>query len=556
MIGTLDHFLARFYLYAFNFPKTMLFFLICFGGIFVYTLYKIKNFSLEKKTLVSKINVLFNALETQHDGYYLWIYDEFGFLKQTHCSRRLSVLLDLKDGMESKFESVLAKFDTENANYLSKSVADMRLDHSPFDMHLIYNNKKFVISGHQVQYSKQIPLIDIVWFSDITDNELEIDRLNGVVSELKYKNSIDECLFNSFPFPVWTRNNELQISNCNEAYLKATHAENLDEVVNSNIELVYDQDPRKAKVFASQVRTTGKTRMVTEYAVMNGKRRRVELFEIPLPDRQTFGFVNDITLLQEAKDEIQRNNEAHDAVLEHLKTAIAIFDENMRLKYYNVSFVNLWDLEVSWLDNSPTYTQFLEILREKRKLPEKRIFDKYRKQELENFTNLTSQKTEEMTLQNGIVLYRTITPHPMGGLFFTYDDVTKTLSKEKDVLLMNENYQKILNQIDIAIAVFGQDTKLKQTNKAYQDLWEFESEEPMGILDVISEQEKFFGENWKSIYREIKTVVSSKSGDIFQITRTDGKVLEFSAHKLPDRGTLLMYREILAVKAHVQGNVD
>lgn len=534
----------------------MLFLLVCFGGLLVFTLYKLKSFSNEKKALVSKINVLFNALETQRDGYYLWIYDEFGFLKQTHCSRRLSVLLDLKDGMESKFENVLAKFDTESSNFLSKSVADMRSDHSPFDLHLIYNNKKFVISGHQIQYSKQLPLIDIVWFSDITENELEIDRLNNVVSDLKYKNSIDECLFNSFPFPVWTRNNELQISKCNEAYLKATHAENLNEVVNSNIELVYDQDPRKAKVFASRVRSAGKMKMETEYAVMNGKRRRVELFEIPLPDRQTFGFVNDITPLQEALDEIQRNNEAHDAVLEHLKTAIAIFDENTRLKYYNVSFVNLWDLDVNWLDGSPTYTQFLDVLREKRKLPEKRIFEKYRKSELENFTDLTSQKSEEITLQNGIVLYRTITPHPMGGLFFTYDDVTKTLSKEKDVILMNENYQTILNQIDIAIAVFGQDTKLKQTNKAYQTLWDFDSEEQLGIIDVIEKQEKFFGENWKSIRKEIKAVISTRSGEVFQIPRTDGKVIEFSAHKLPDRGTLLMYRELLAVKTPVQGNID
>lgn len=534
----------------------MFFLLACFCALFIYTLYRLKNFSNEKKALVSKINVLFNAIETQHDGYYLWIYDEFGFLKQTHCSRRLSVLLDLKDGMESKFETILAKFDTESSQFLSKAVADMRLDHSPFDLHLIYNNKKFVISGHQIQYSKQLPLLDIVWFSDITENELEIDRLNNVVSELKYKNSVDECLFNSFPFPVWTRNSELQISNCNEAYLKATHAENLNEVVNSNIELVYDQDPRQAKVFASRVRSAGKMKMINEYAVMSGKRRRVEVFEIPLPDRQTFGFVNDITPLQEALDEIQRNNEAHDAVLEHLKTAIAIFDENTRLKYYNVSFVNLWDLEVSWLDSSPTYTQFLDVLREKRKLPEKRVFEKYRKSELENFTNLPSQKSEEMTLQSGMVLYRTITPHPMGGLFFTYDDVTGTLSKEKDVILMNENYQMILNQIDIAIAVFGQDTKLKQTNKAYQDLWQLNSEEQLGIFDIIDQQEKFFGENWKSIRKEIKAVISTRSGEVFQITRTDGKILEFSAHKLPDRGTLLMYRELLAIKATVQGNVD
>lgn len=108
---------------------------------------------------------------------------------------------------------------------------------------------------------------------------------------------------------------------------------------------------------------------------MKGKRRWVEASEIPLPAQlysknRTIGFVRDITQEQELQNSLQNHIASHNGVLEHLKTAIAVFDADMRLRFYNTSFMNLWDLEAEWLDSSPTYSHVLDMLREKRRLPE------------------------------------------------------------------------------------------------------------------------------------------------------------------------------------------
>ena len=51
------------------------------------------------------------------------------------------------------------------------------------------------------------------------------------------------------------------------------------------------------------------------------------------------------------------------------------------LSFYNSAFAGLWKLENLWLEQQPTYAMFLDILHEKRLLPEVLDFIAFKNEE-------------------------------------------------------------------------------------------------------------------------------------------------------------------------------
>ena len=65
----------------------------------------------------------------------------------------------------------------------------------------------------------------------------------------------------------------------------------------------------------------------------------------------------------------KQNQNAHLEILASLGTAIAVFDAEYKLVFYNQAFVRLWQLEDNWPEEHPSYGAFLHYLRERRLLP-------------------------------------------------------------------------------------------------------------------------------------------------------------------------------------------
>ena len=281
----------------------------------------------------------------------------------------------------------------------------------------------------------------------------------------------------------------------------------------------------------------------------------MEVSEIPLKKQsdafrsQTLGFARDITAFQDLNDDLNRHIAAHNDVLEHLKTPVAVFDAGMQLTFYNTAFMNLFDLEEEWLDSSPYYTHFIDILRDKRKLPENRDFNAYKAAELHYFSTLVSTREDTMHLPNGLTLLRTMTPHPLGGLLIVYEDVTGHLALERSMNLMNDTQRALLDAAQEAVLVFSNASRVRFVNKAYEKLWnvsakKIEEEQPT-VSEMLEKQKSFFAKSthWESFKEQLYGAIAAHGGDFFEILRPDGKMLEFSASLLPDGGILVIYRD-------------
>lgn len=557
MMTAFDSILTKMMISAFFYPKTLLF--ICFIVVLFCAAAVFLLLKQHKRLLLTeeKLNTAEETLESFPDGCYLWLYDPIGFIRETHCSRRLAVMMDLSQGTESSFDALLEHFTPDSAEALATALNEMRSGERPFMLELqnTPRTKSFLVSGFRTRSAKYKNIIDTLWVQETTDTTKKLASLGEKARELEKENTLFKQAFDSLPFPVWLRSEELQIAACNPAYAKAVHADSPEQAVLLGSELVYEKSPREAKVLAAAARAAGKEKKAREFVVMEGKRRWVEASEIPLPAQlysknKTIGFVRDITQEQELQNSLQNHIASHNGVLEHLKTAIAVFDADMRLQFYNTSFMNLWDLEAEWLDSSPTYSHVLDMLREKRRLPENRDFSAYKTREIKYFTSLVAATEDILHLPSGMTLRRMLTPHPLGGLLITYEDVTGHLTMERSMTVLNETQYTVINHLREAILLFGRDGRLRLANTAYLTLWQISDSDfnkpPLTIVEVIEKQKPFFENenNWEALKEQLLGVITSHTGEIFQILRPDGKVLEFVAAGLPDGGIFVSFLDV------------
>ena len=560
MLTAWDSILAKVIVSVFFHPKTLIF--VCLAVVsaiaaaFSVLIRRLKR----ARFIAEKLNTAELALDAFPDGYFLWIYDSVGFLRKTHCSRRLAVMMNLARGFDSPFDALLEHFSPDGADLLTASLNEMRANDAPFAVELpdAARTRGFRVTGFRNKSAGK-ETVDVLWVREITETTRRLAALENESKSLESRNALLKQMFDALPVPIWTRNEDYQIVLCNPAYAAIARADSPEQAVLRGSELVYEKSSHEAKVIASTARATGKRYDTDEYVVIDGKRRLVNVNEILLPARAgaksgTVGFLKDVTREHELQASLSRQAASHEEVLEHLKTAIAVFDAGMRLQFYNMAFLKLWNLDEKVLDQSPTYPHLLDILRENRKLPENRDFAAYKSREIKFFTTLVSTTGDVMHLPSGVTLRRTLTPHPQGGLLITYEDVTGHLTMERSMTVLNETQHTVLNHLREAILLFGGDGRLRLANEAYLTLWEIGdagfNSRPMTIGEVLDSQKSFFEneDDWESLKEQLLGVVNAHTGEVFQILRPDGKVLEFLAAGLPDGGIFVSFLDVTEVE--------
>src|SRR5205085_9379690 len=112
-------------------------------------------------------------------------------------------------------------------------------------------------------------------------------------------------------------------------------------------------------------------------------------------------------------------------------------------------------------------------------------------------TSRIEPQTELMHLPDDRTLSVSVSPHPLGGLIFVYEDVTDRLALERLYNTLIEVQRETLDNLFEGIAVFGSDGRLKLHNPAYRKIW--------GLSEADLAGEPHFGdivEKTRDLYRE------------------------------------------------------
>jgi len=240
---------------------------------------------------------------------------------------------------------------------------------------------------------------------------------------------------------------------------------------------------------------------------------------------------------------------AHADVLENLQTAIAIFGADQRLRFFNTAYARLWRLDEAWLRGEPDFGSVLEELRAQRRLPEYADFREFKRQRLKLFTSLIEPLEEVAYIPDGTTLHARIAPHPLGGLLFTYEDVTDRLALERSYNTLIAVQRETIDNLLEGVAVIGSDARVKLWNPAFLGLWGLSAEDLAGDVHIgrlvdLTRALHRAGPDWEAERERLVARLTDRVPRRERETRADGKVLEFSSVPLPDGAVLISYVDV------------
>lgn len=492
------------------------------------------------------------TLAACRDGYFAFIYpddrvNDVAFSISERCSRRLAVLLNLSLGIETPFSEVLKNFYKDDAEKIIKYVALLKEDGVSFeDRFDLKNGRKLLLNGVRISGGDGSVYSDIVWFRDISYIAVQIDELQKEKQESEHKERDLRDLVDNLPYPVWMRDPLLKIKLSNRRYQEYAGSDNAEIAGEETLAL------------ASQARDANKPKQKRIYLNQNGEHRCFEVMETPFHFEQsldriaTVGAMIDVSSLDNLRRNLKQNQNAHLEILASLGTAIAVFDAEYKLIFYNQAFVRLWQAEESWLEERPLYGAFLDYLHEKRLLPEVPDYPYFRGEEHKMFTLVTAPKEDLLHLPDGRSLRRIRAPHLKGGLIFAFEDITDRLTARREYNALISVQQEILNNIEEAVLIFAANGRLQFYNQAYVNLWKADEvmlQKDPSFAEILETQKVFFNRvsDWDELKKDILNHVFSSATEAFSLNRSDGLRVEcFSALLSNESIMVLMHKSTTA----------
>ena len=526
--------------------------------VFVIFSMQVKIYKLRRKVYFIKRDrercneLLFSA----KDGYFCFVYpDEKVKDPQKNtigkCSRRLAVMLGLKNGTASSFDEITDAFYKDDAKILKKYVELLHQEGHPFEdmLELKGGNRHICVYGNRVNGADNNLYCDIVWFRDVTAQTDKISDLDAEKQEVESKIKQYENMIDGLNYPLWLRDENLNLIAVNKKYLEFSGQNSKSEVLQNNVELCNTQGELIAKKAAKDAQKNKKLQKKKFNMIRNSDLYNYELQENPyyigdsMDKMGTVGYLLDNTELEKLKRGFERNQNNHLEILGTLGTAFAIFDDKMNLFFHNNAFRNLWGLDADFLDKRPSYSQFLETVREHKMLPATPNFKAYRDDEISIFGNLWETKEDLLHLPDGRTIRRFRSPHP-NGVVFAFEDVSDRLATMRRLNELTDMQKSMLDNLNDAVVIFGVNQRLKLYNRAYLNLWSIDidkmQDEPK-LDKVLSYQKLFFShiDNWEEFKQNM--IANITEGEKFDLSRDDNVNIQVSPLIFYDGSIMVTY---------------
>jgi signal transduction histidine kinase len=327
----------------------------------------------------------------------------------------------------------------------------------------------------------------------------------------------------------------------NAAYARAVEAKNAADAIDRRLELL----DTAARDTIAQTRQgggyTGRLR-----AVVAGARRTFDVLDFPTATGST-GIGIDATEVETLRNVLTRLADAHRRTLDQLSTGVAMFDAEHRLTFYNAAYRALWDLDSAFLDQQPTDSAVIEVLRAARKLPEEQDFRQWKTQLHEAYRAI-EDKEHTWHLPTGRTLRVVTTPNPDGGVTYLFHDVTERLELERRFEELIRVQGETLDNLAEGVAAFGSDGRLRLHNAAFARMWRLT---PQALADrphiekisVLCQPLHGNAPAWQAL-RAIVTAIDSREATPGRIERRDGSVVDCATVPLPDGATLVTFHDV------------
>lgn len=383
----------------------------------------------------------------------------------------------------------------------------------------------------------------VLRLKDIAGYKLELSTIHEQHAALARDIRSSRALLNTLPMPVWLRAADGRLVWVNTAYTAAVDAQSEAEVLERQIELL---ESRQRKSVAKSM-AQGESYRARVHLVAGGERRPHDIVVLPV-DGVTAGAAIDVTAIENVQGELERQIAAYDRTLHRVETAVAIFNRDQQLVFFNDAYRNLWQLDEEWLRSKPTDSGILDRLREQGKLPPVVNYRDWKARVLALYQS-GAELEDGWHLTDGRILHVMAEQRPDGGVTYLFADETERLSLESRYNALIDVQRETLDSLAEGVAVFGTDGRLKLYNVALSNIWKISPRrlaEFPHIEEVIGLARELHADTntWSRIGRAVTAFLDERETFEGQMNRIDMSVVDYALMPLPDGATLLTFADV------------
>jgi signal transduction histidine kinase len=390
---------------------------------------------------------------------------------------------------------------------------------------------------------------------DIAGHRDEVARVLAQHQRLAREVRASRTLLDTLPIPVWLRGKDGRITWVNSAYVKAVEAHSRVEVQERQIELL-EQRQRKT---AARALSRGDSYRGRVSLVVGGERKPHEVTVIPFEDATASAAI-DLTAAERLQGDIDRQIAAYDRTLDRVATAVAIFNHEQQLVFFNEAYARLWKLGADWLKSRPTDGAVLDRLRELGRLPEVVNYPEWKAKVLSCYGE-AAQQEDWWHLPDGRMLHVFAEKRSDGGVTYLYVDETERLALESEYNALIDVQRETLDSLKEGVAVFGPDGRLKLFNSAFAEIWKLSRRElgespHVDELIALARRQYEDAATWSRIGGAVTSFSEKREPLEGQMVRPDNTIIDFAAMPLPDGATLLTFADVTDARRYERALVE
>jgi signal transduction histidine kinase len=342
----------------------------------------------------------------------------------------------------------------------------------PFEAFLTIaaSGKTLLVRGVPADLAVAAPGSVVLWLSDLSDFHADLQNTRQERSEAVAAFEALSALIEAAPMPMWFRRNDDRLMLVNAAYAAATGAEDANDAIARQIELIEPVAGEAAIDAAHRALSTGqmvqRTIPVTAYDI----RRLTRVVDVPVGNSGTAGYAIDLHDLDQARAEARQLAQSQRDMLDRLSSGVARFANDRSIIFTNQPFRRMFGLDLDWLSEFPDFDRVLDRMRDGGRVPETRDYPEWRN-ERANWFAATDMIEEAWLLRDNSHIRTIAQPTPDGGLLLLFEDRTEQirLASARDTLLRVRT--ATLDNLFEGISVFSSDGRLQNWNKRFREIW-------------------------------------------------------------------------------------
>lgn len=424
-----------------------------------------------------------------------------------------------------------------SASALETAIAALREKGAPFDRVIETQ------SGAPLEVrGRKTPTHVIVRFVSLSEVQRAEARLRLENQQLAADYDTLLGMIDGLAMPFWIRSQDGRLKWVNRAYADAAEADGPETAVRDGKELLGTQ----ARQAISEQHRTARLYEQTVSTVVRGDRKMFAVTDFASQNGSA-GLAQDISNSEAIREDYAQIVRNHANTLDQLTTAVAQFDADQKLRFYNAAFQKLWELDVPFLNSGPENALVLDRLRGDGKLAEQPEWRRW-KENLLNVYRAVEPAEHWWHLPDGRTIRVVANPQPKGGVTWVFENLTEKMDLESRYNAAIRVQSETLDNLAEGVAVFGPDGRARLANPAFSRLWGLDPE-TITSNTHISElrnvcREKAADSPWEGFVAAVTGFDDERHDRQDQTELKNGTVLRYALIHLPNGQVMLTFIDV------------